>query len=138
MSIRRTRRTISAGTALGLTLAALAGGVAVAPTASAKGLEVRTAGTCAPGTWKLKAKQDNSRIQVEFELDTNRVGQTYRVELTDNLVTVFSGTRVTTAPSGSFGVSRLITNRAGSDVIRATARNVATGAVCRAALTYTG
>ena len=49
----------------------------------------------------MKAKPDDGRIQLELEIDSNRVGQVWAVGITDNNVRVFSGNRVTTAPSGS-------------------------------------
>ena len=138
MSTRRTFTASTLATTLALGLAS-AGAIALAPTASAKGLEVRASGSCpAATTWKLKAKQDDTRIQVELEVDSNRVGQSWNVVLSDNLVVVYRGTQVTAAPSASFTVRRLVSNRAGSDVIRASATNSATGAVCRGALTYPG
>jgi hypothetical protein len=48
---------------------------------------------------------------------------------------VASGTKKTLAPSGSFTVNRLLTDRAGSDTILAKATNAATGEVCTATLT---
>lgn len=134
----RSRRTLTATSTLALVAATVASGiVTLAPAASAKGLEVRSAGTCSAGaTWKLKAKQDNRNIQVELEVDSNRVGQRWSVALSDNTVRVFSGVAVTTAPSGSFTVRRIIPNRAGSDTIRALASF--SGQVCRGAVTYPG
>ena len=99
---------------------------------------MRTSGACSTGSWKLKAKAEDRRIEVELELDTNRVGQTWRYSVTDNGVALWSGSGITAAPSGSFEVRRVVTNRAGSDVLRATLTNARTGAVCRAALTYPG
>lgn len=91
-------------------------------------------GTCSDGgTWKLKGKHDDGLLEVEFEVDTNRVGQRWNVVITDNGRTVFSGNRVTLAPSGSFSVERRTANLAGSDRFVATAtRN---GQVCRGTLT---
>lgn len=134
----RSRRTLTATSTLALVAATVASGiVTLAPAASAKGLEVRSAGTCSAGaTWKLKAKQDDRNIEVELEVDSNRVGQRWSVGLTDNTVRVFSGVAVTTAPSGSFTVHRIIPNRAGSDTIRAVASF--SGQVCRGAVTYPG
>lgn len=115
-----------------------AGSLALAPAASAKGLVTQASGSCPSATWKLKAKQDNARIEVSFEVDSNVAGQTWRVSLRDNRVLVYSGVHRTTAPSGSFEVSRLIANRAGSDVIAAVATNTRTGATCRGTLTFRG
>jgi hypothetical protein len=115
------------------------GVVALAGTASAKGVEVRTSGTCpGSGAWRLEAKAEDRAIELEYELDTNRVGQHWRVNLSDNGVVVGSGTFVTTAPSGSFEVRRVVVNRSGTDRFTATATNTATGATCRGALTFAG
>jgi len=107
--------------------------VAVAPAQASGGGGVEARGTCGAGvTWKLKAKHDNGRVEVEYELDSNRVGQVWAVSLTDNTVSIFSGHRTTLAPSGSFSVRVLTTDRAGADVIRSRATlgsQVCTGAV---------
>ncbi len=133
------RRTIVGATAAASLALSGLGVVALAGPASAKGVEVRTSGTClSVGTWKLKAKTQDRSIELEYELDTNRVGQRWRVNLSDNGVVVGSGTFVTTAPSGSFEVRRVVVNRAGTDRFTATATNTATGATCRGALTFAG
>jgi len=107
------------------------------PAALAKGTEVRSSGTCSSGaTWKLEAKTDDGRIQVELEADSNRVGQTWSVRLKDNGVLVYSGTAKTGAPSGSFSVGRRIPNRAGTDTVTATATRTATGQTCSARLAF--
>lgn len=107
------------------TLAALAcaSGVLAAPaSASGGGGDVRSSGTCSGGgTWKLKAKPDDGRIQIEFEVDTNRAGQTWHVRIKDNTKLVADRYATTVAPSGSFTVKASTANQAGSDVIGATA-----------------
>ena len=93
-------------------------------------------GVCSAGTtWKLKAKPDDGRIEVEFEVDQNRVGKRWRVTIVRNGSAVFSGTRRTLAPSGSFEVRRLLADSAGPDRIVAKARSLAGGQTCRASLT---
>lgn len=120
-----------AGTAV-VALALVSTGAAAA---SAKGGDVRRSGSCSvASTWKLKAKPDGSALQVELEVDQNRVGRTWTVAITDNGASVFSGTRTTTAPSGSFTVAVRTANRAGTDTIVARATDSATGETCRAAL----
>lgn len=127
-----TRTLIAGALAVGLAGAAL-------PAANAKGLEVRNSGTCSMGsTWKLKAKTDNGRIQVEFEVDSNVVGQTWSNRITDQGVLVWSGTRTTLAPSGSYSVSRLVPNRAGTDSFVARATHTPTGEVCRGTVSFPG
>lgn len=130
-----TQLRITAGASL-LALGLVAVGTATAGSASAKGGgDVRASGACsAASDWKLKAKPDNGRIEVEFEVDSNKVGQTWAVKITDQGVTVLSGNRVTVAPSGSFTARVLTANRAGADTFVATARNAATGETCRGSL----
>lgn len=119
--------------ALGLALVATLS----APAATAKDLEVRAFGTCSQGSaWKLKAKADNGRIETEVEVDSNRVGQVWSVQLRDNGVLVHSGTARTVAPSGSFSVERLIANRAGTDRITATMSTTSTGETCSGVVVY--
>ncbi|HET9324553.1 MAG TPA: hypothetical protein VFO03_11805 [Gaiellaceae bacterium] len=115
-------------------LLTLALAVAFAPSAPAKsGPGVLRQGQCTGGgTWKLKAKRDEARIEVEFEVDQNVVGQRWNVALRRNRTTVFRGVRVTRAPSGSFSVTRRIADRPGRDRIVATA--VRAGRTCRGAV----
>jgi hypothetical protein len=101
--------------------AAVAVPVVAAGPASAQGGSpaVKASGSCVGGgVWKLKAKHDNSRVEIEYEVDTNRVGQPWNVTITDNNATVARGVKTTVAPSGSFTVRVLTGDRAGADVIR--------------------
>lgn len=67
--------------------------------------EVRTSGQCtSAAVWKLKAKEDDGGVEVEFEIDTNVVGQAWDYTLSGPSGVLSSGTRTTTAPSGSFSV----------------------------------
>jgi hypothetical protein len=119
--------------ATAVTLAVGTGALAVAGPVSASGGDrgVERQGACSAGAvWELKAKHDDGLIEVEFEVDSNRVGQLWRVRLVDNGVVVFRGTRRTVAPSGSFSVERRIADRAGTDTIRGVARHLATGQRC--------
>jgi hypothetical protein len=110
-------------------------GVLASP-ASARGTDVIHRGQCsATSTWKLKAGPDNGQLEVEFEVDSNRAGQNWAVKLVDNGTQIFSGTRTTQAPSGSFTVRKLTANRAGADNIVGTARNTANGETCRGTVT---
>ncbi len=126
-------RSLVAGGALAILLASMS----VAPAATAKGLEVRTSGDCS-GTadWKLKTKADDGRLEVEFEVDSNRVGQVWSVVIKNQGVTIFTGNRTTVAPSGSFEVERRTANRAGDDVITAVATRGSQ--TCTGSLTFPG
>jgi len=121
---------------IGLALAALAGTATLAPPALAShggGDGTVARGACShAGVWKLKAKHDDSRIEVEYEVDTNHAGQRWTVRLSDNGHPFFTGHRTTKPPSGSFTIHRRPANRAGSDTIRARAvhgHNVCAGKV---------
>jgi hypothetical protein len=101
--------------------------------------EHRVTGSCtAASDWKLKVKQDDSRLEVELEIDADRAGQRWVVTMSDDQHGFFAGSRVTHGLSGSFEVERLVANRGGADHIRAVAHNASTGERCSAALTYAG
>ena len=104
------------------------GSLGVAHASGGSGVVQR--GTCTDGSeWKLKAKNDDGRIEVEWEVDSNQVGQTWSVRLRDNGTKFFAGHRTTKAPSGSFTVRDVVAGHAGDDTIRA--RSVHGEAVCR-------
>jgi hypothetical protein len=128
------RRIIGAG---GLTLAFAVGALIVPASMLAKSssAEVRVTGSCTlSSTAKLKAHHDDGRIEYEFEVDQNRNNRLWSVRVWDDGHRVFTGTRRTHAPGGSFSLDRKIANRAGTDTISARAVNATTGEVCRATL----
>jgi hypothetical protein len=128
MSKRQSR--ILAATAGALLIVGASG---VVP-AEAKAGDVKVAGHCTgASTWKLKLGPRARTIQTEFEVDSNVVGQTWSVSITDNGVQVFTGPQTTVAPSGSFTLDTRVPNKAGPDAIVATASNAATGESCTAA-----
>ena len=88
--------------------ALVAGAVLAVPaTAAAADDDIIRTGTCSGSAdWKLKAGPDDGRLEVEFEVDSNRVGQTWRVKIRDNGVLRYNALRTTRAPSGSFEVER--------------------------------
>ena len=103
----------------------------VVPGAVAKDGDVIREGRCSGGSdWKLKLSPENGRIEVEFEVDQNRVGDTWRVRMRHNGAQFFSGRRTTRPPSGSFEVRRVEPNRAGTDRFRASGTNLRTGETC--------
>jgi hypothetical protein len=121
---------------LALTASLTLGGFAVATSAVAGGNEVRKSGACSGSSeWKLKLKPDNSRIEVEFEVDQNVVGDTWRVRMTDNGDLFFQGRRTTQGPSGSFEITQRVNDANGADKVVARARNLSTDEVCRGAAT---
>ena len=105
--------------------------VAGTTNAFAKDGDVVRQGSCSGSSdWKLKLSPENGKIEVEYEVDSNKVGQTWSVRLFENGNRIFAGKRVTKAPSGSFTVRVLGKNTAGTDSFRARASNAATGEVC--------
>lgn len=99
-----------------LTLALCGAALTVAPLASAKGGPgVRVRGVCTQtSTAKLKISREDSRLEVEFEVDQNRNGVPWKVRLRLNGSLVASTTARTHAPSGSFSVRRLIVGTQGT------------------------
>ena len=91
---------------------------------------VRTGGCSGSSDWKLKLSPDNGKIEVEYEVDSNHVGQQWRVKLFENGNRIFRGTKTTQGASGSFTVRTLAKNTAGTDSFRAQARNLGSGEVC--------
>jgi hypothetical protein len=105
--------------------------------AMAKDGDVIRRGSCsAQSDWKLKLSPEDGRIEVEFEVDQNRVGRTWNVKLKRDGSVFWRGQRTTQAPSGSFEVRRVIRDSAGRDSIVARATNPTSGEVCRGAATF--
>ncbi len=127
------RSRIVMGALTALVVAALAG----APAAQAKAGDVIERGPCSAGsTWKLKLSPEDGRIEVEFEVDQNVVGDTWRVRILHDGELVFAGKRTTQAPSGSFEVRIVEPNHAGTDRFVGRARNLSTDEVCRGVATF--
>jgi hypothetical protein len=119
-------------------VAALAGAViSAAPTALANDNDVIREGNCSGRSdWKLKVGPEDGRLEVEFEVDSNVNGQTWRVRIFQDGDRIFSGRRETRGPSGSFEVEIRTRNRAGTDRFRARAVNLATDEVCVGRLAF--
>jgi hypothetical protein len=118
-----------------LTLTALAmplASVAPATASPAKAGAVRSHGGCGgPAVWKMKAKPDNGRIQLEAEVDSNHAGQVWDWTIKHNGNRSAKGSSTTHGASGSFTVQRRMSNKAGTDRFVFRAERRATGAVCR-------
>ena len=108
-----------------------------AAAASANDDDVIKRGSCSGSSdWKLKASPEDGRIEVEGEVDSNQVGQTWRWRILHNGEVTARGTAQTTAPSGSFEVRRVLVNAPGTDRIGWRARNPQTGETCRGSLGF--
>ncbi len=107
-----------------------------APASANDGDVIREGACSGRADWKLKLSPENGRIEVEYEVDSNVVGQTWRVRIVKNGTAIFQGRRQTRAPSGSFEVRIVTSNPPGSDTFRARAVNVATGQTCAGSATF--
>ena len=99
------------------------------------GGRVTKTGSCTDGArWKVKAKSDDGRIEVEGEVDSNAAGQAWHWKIVDNGAKASSGTSTTGGRSGSFSVERQIADRAGTDSI--TFRATYAGEVCKGTVAF--
>ena len=123
---------------LGVALAgALALTLAGAVPASAKDGDVIERGSCSGSTdWKLKLSAEDSGIEVEYEVDSNVTGQSWRVKIFQNGDRIFAGTRQTKGTSGSFEVRVVADDTAGTDTFRGKAVNAATGETCKGTASF--
>jgi hypothetical protein len=126
-----TRMIAGAGAALALTFTMTA-----AP-AMAKDGDVIREGSCSGSTdWKLKASEENGRIEVEGEIDSNRNGQVWRWRLLHNGTRSARGKAKTHAPSGSFERRRVVVDLSGTDKLTFVAKHRRSGEVCRGTVRF--
>jgi hypothetical protein len=78
---------------------------------------------------------EDGRIEVEFEVDQNRNGVRWNVQLLQNGKRIARMTRVTRPPSGSFEARVLAGNAARADAFRARATSPS-GEVCTARASF--
>ncbi|MDH5580006.1 MAG: hypothetical protein OEZ09_16275 [Betaproteobacteria bacterium] len=110
---------------------ALMGVLLAAMPVSAKDGDVVARGSCsAQADWKLKAAPRGGTMEIEFQVDSRRVGEVWDVTIADNGSVVFTGSATTRGRSASFTVRTTTPNQAGIDTITGTASNAATGEVC--------
>lgn len=103
--------------------------------AHAEDVEMIRTGGCSNGaSWKIKAKPDDGRLEIEAEIDSSRPGETWRWVLKHNGTFSAGGFSRTNARSGSFEVNRKTVDVAGVDKFRF--RATRNGAVCVATVTY--
>ena len=125
-----TSRTAVAAIALGL----VAGGTAPA-LASGGGGDVRRSGGCThAAVWKLKAKPDNGRIEVEGEVDSNHGGQVWKWRIFHDGRVSAHGRSRTGPPSGSFSVERRLVNTSRGGSRRLAGRQPWSGERCHGTL----
>jgi len=128
-----TRTALAAGAFAALTLPVAL--VAPASASHGGGGDVRTSGGCSGSAhWKLKAKADDGRIELEAEVDSNKTGQVWGWKIKHNGSLSAKGTAKTAGRSGSFDVQRRMANLAGTD--RFVFRAEHAGHVCRGTISF--
>ncbi|GAA5142436.1 hypothetical protein GCM10023340_05910 [Nocardioides marinquilinus] len=133
----RTRRAVAGLVVLGAL--GSGAGVLTAPAHASGGDDdrvVRTGSCSGAASWKLKAKTDDGRLEVEGEVDSNRTGQTWEWTIRSNGDVVARGTSRTAGRSGSFSVERKIRNAAGPDQLVFRASKNGGGDTCVGRLTF--
>jgi hypothetical protein len=111
--------------------------LALPAVASAGDRDVIREGPCSGRSdWKLKLSPEDGRIEVEFEVDQNVVGDEWRVRIRHDGEIAFRGTRTTRGASGSFELRIVEPNNAGADGFRARARNLSTDEVCAGSASF--
>ena len=126
------------GFTIGLAAAFVLGALTVAPSALAKDGDVIKEGNCSGSTdWKLKLSEENGKIEVEYEIDQNKVGQKWRVTLKHNGERFYRDVKETKGPSGSFEVRRVEPNLAGDDRFVGKALNLSSGEECKGSALWT-
>ena len=118
-----------------MVFALFAAAVLAVPAAFASGggnPAVRIQGKCTQqSTSKLKLSREGRGIEVEFQVDQNRSGERWKGTLRRNGRVVAAFKAVTSAPSGSFEIRRVIAGRLRADRITAVATR-ASGETCAA------
>ncbi len=127
-------RTIPALALTGALSLAAAVSAPVAAEARGGGDRVIARGTCPGAQWKIKAKPDDGRVEVEAEIDSSRSGQRWHWVLKHNGSRSASGSARTHGPSGSFSVERRTVDASGADTFVFRATRAGTACVARVTL----
>jgi hypothetical protein len=128
-------KTLRTGAAAAVLLAATLPVITAGAAHAGNDGEVERRGSCSGSAdWKIKAKPDDGRLEVEAEVDSNVSGQTWRWRISHNGSVSARGRRTTSGPSGSFDVERRMSNLAGTDTFRLRARHG--GQVCRGTIRW--
>ena len=112
-------------------VAAIAATLFTPSVAEAGGRETLRSGGCSGfAEWKLKVNAQDRGLEVEYEIDSNRRGQRWRVALFHGNGSMMRDVRTTQGLSGSFTVRDVAADRSGSDRFRARAVRLSDGQTC--------
>ena len=120
---------------IAISVATLFASLAAATPAQAGGGDfTEEAGACSMvSAWDMKAKPvAGGRIEMEYSVDSNRLGQAWAIRVSNNRTLLFKVNRTTNGISRSFSVDKMLKDRAGTDRFVARTTNTRTGEVCRA------
>jgi hypothetical protein len=99
--------------------------------AMASSRDVVKTGSCSGRSeWKIKLSPEDRGIEVEFEVDQGRVGDTWRAVVRQNGDVLKRGRRTTRGASGSLEFRAVGDNAAGADRFKARAVNTSTDEIC--------
>jgi hypothetical protein len=116
---------------------AVASCIAMSAPAQARGTDRVHVGHCTGASQtKIKVGAENGRLEVEGQVDSNRVGQNWNWRIVHNGSVSARGTKATQAPSGAFTVRRIVVNLRGTDILTFRATNPRTGERCGASVSF--
>jgi hypothetical protein len=107
-------------------------------TVGADDRDVRRRGPCSggPSRWELRVgRESRTSLRIRFEIGGGAAEQTWQVFLSDGGTRIYAGSKVS-GGGGEVRVRKLTRDRAGSDRIKASGVNLATGESCLGAVTY--
>lgn len=104
--------------------------LAPAPAVAGDRQVLRTGSCNSAAVWKLKVSPENGRLEVQYEVDTNRRGQRFRVRIFHGPRRIHNAVHTTRGRSGSFTARLLATNTSGRDRFRARAVQLNGGQRC--------
>lgn len=120
------------GTSMGIVLLAAALAASLASPAGASDDRVRRRGECAggPSEWELIVRRDDaSTLRVRWEIEEGAEGQTWQLFISDDGARVYAGSKVS-RDDGQVRVRKETTDRSGTDLVKASGVNLATGESC--------
>jgi len=100
--------------------------------------EVRRHGSCSngPSEWSLRVSRETSTtLRVRFEIEGGAPDQLWQLFLSDHGTRIFAGSKESDG-GGQVRVRKITADRDGTDRIKASGVNLATGESCAGSLTY--
>jgi hypothetical protein len=112
-------------------------GLSASPSA-AEDERVRRRGSCSggPSDWRLVVRQEtDTTLRVKWEIDGGAADQVWQLFLSDNGTRFYAGTK-TSDGGGSVRVQRVTRDRIGTDHVKGSGVNLATGETCNGSVAF--